>query len=82
MISFDIENIGLNSGELSKTGDISSFLEKIEARDQGFYKIIDDESVLAEIKECGRKIQGCCGAWNWRFCAGNDLFAAKSEAFV
>jgi len=59
MISFDFRNIhalpkahGVLEDEFTGTADrIPSYLEKIEARDQGFYKVIDDEKMVIAIEK-------------------------------
>ena len=66
MVKFDLTNLhkittehGLSEEELSSKKDlITNYLEKIEARNQGFYKIIDDDSPIKEINEFAKEVKG------------------------
>jgi len=65
MISFDLTNLhavsnahGLSMDEFNSTHDrISDYLDKIHARDQGFYSVIDDDSVLDNIETYVAKVE-------------------------
>lgn len=66
MISFDLRNLlslssehGLSEKELQGVADrIPEYLKKIEARDQGFYKVIDDETVANAVEDYVSKVDG------------------------
>ena len=59
MISFDLRNLysladshGLSEDDLQKMADrIPDYLKKIEERDQGFYKVIDEENTVTGIEK-------------------------------
>ncbi len=58
MISLNLENLygvagehGLSAAEISEqSGKIEGFLTKFEARDQGFYQIVDDAGLIERVK--------------------------------
>ena len=61
--TFNLQKIsaehGISKEEIdSKSNLISEYLEKIEARNQGFYKIIDDEETVKKIEEFATKVEG------------------------
>ena len=66
MVKFDLENLhkiskehGLSKEELSSKKDqIASYIEKIEAHNQGFYKIIDDNSPIEQINKFAEDVKG------------------------
>jgi glucose-6-phosphate isomerase len=66
MISINIKNLekvakeqGLSSQELESKGTlIKDYLEKIHARKQGFYEIIDDEKTVREINNFAKSVEG------------------------
>ena len=56
MIQLDTKNsLASIEGEASKIAD---FLTKIEARDQDFYKIVDDSDAANEILEYADEVKG------------------------
>jgi len=66
MVKFDLENLhkiskkhGLSEEELSSKKDqIASYIEKIEAHNQGFYKIIDENSPIEQINKFADEVKG------------------------
>lgn len=57
--------IHLNTTNLEKlkinpdfSGKIPEFLSKIESRNQGFYKVLDDEKMISDIEEYAKEISG------------------------
>lgn len=50
---------GLSLEEISSKAELlSEYLEKIEARSQGFYKITDDEQTIKKIEDFAAKVEG------------------------
>ncbi len=66
MITLNFENLsqidnkhGLTKEEIAASGGkIAEYLEKIEARDQGFYKILDDAAPLEQVESFAQKVEG------------------------
>ncbi len=66
MISLKLQNLsqitnkhGLSTKNLkSQAKLIKPYLKKIEARDQGFYRIIDDKKIIIEIENFAKKAEG------------------------
>jgi glucose-6-phosphate isomerase len=65
MIQINTENLqkisaehGLTQGEIEKESSlIPSYLEKIHSREQGFYKVIDDKSLLEKINSYATNVR-------------------------
>lgn len=57
---FKIKSVhGLTENEIiSKKSSIRKYLRKIEKRDQGFYKILDDKKTIEKIKTFAKKARG------------------------
>ncbi len=66
MVTLDFSNViavgsrqGLTNKQLSATSkQLRPYLESIQAKDQGFYSVIDDSDVLREIRAYARKVKG------------------------
>lgn len=58
MITLDLKN-AIKEKEISKKANlIKNFLDKIEKRKQGFYKVLDDKNTVKEINSFAKKIKG------------------------
>ncbi len=63
MIDFDFSNV-FRSGVVSRAdfesqeGKLDSFLKQIDARNQGFYRVIDDEEMVTDIEAFSKSVKG------------------------
>jgi len=58
MITLDLKN-AIKEKEISKKANlIKNFLDKIEKRKQGFYKVLDDKNVIKEINDFTKRVKG------------------------
>ena len=59
MLTLDFSNLGTTAKPLDHwAGQLPDYLKKIEARDQDFYKVVDEEDIADAVLDFARRVEG------------------------